>query len=233
MSRSTDVDMAGMTRKMALGSVAAVAVAAVAVTAALGGADDEERSALGGGAAADVRDCAERVEGFGPIVPKVGRDAIVGPIAFIGLPITYRDAAARPDRDDPNIDLTLLKSVLRVKAGQRVRLVVPEDQRGWMRLVYERPKGDGVDRLTVQACPNPPTRRAQRRACSGPGWTTFRACRVPYTEFNGAVGIDFGTAPERGRCAELIVTARGKRPLGKRIFDPAPGECDQLAAGTG
>ena len=43
--------------------------------------------------AAKTRGCLQRVEGVARITPNRRRDTILGPIALIALPITYRDFA--------------------------------------------------------------------------------------------------------------------------------------------
>ena len=122
--------------------------------------------------------------------------------------------------------MTAMKSILRLRAGKLVRLIVPKEQRPWMRLVYERPEGPGVHVIRLRPCRRVKTRAAQRRECGYPRrWPSYRACRRGYTEFNGAVAIDFENAPMRGLCAELLVQVNGKPSLPKRLFQPARGQC--------
>jgi hypothetical protein len=44
------------------------------------------------------------------------------------------------------------------------------------------------------------------------------------TQYNGGFGLDFTKAPQRGRCATLVVKIKGRqRPLRTRQFRPDPG----------
>jgi hypothetical protein len=173
-----------------------------------------------------VRGCRERVEG-GKIVPNRTVDTVIGPMAFTGLPLSYRDKAGRPDSwrsFDPNVGMPAMKSIGVLRAGARVRLVVPRRQRHWLKVIYDYPDHRGGHAVTLQACrwlSSPP---ARRREC---GWRPDLACRWRYTQFNGGFGVDFANAPQRGLCAELIVRVKGKRqPLRELLFDPKPGTCD-------
>jgi hypothetical protein len=208
---------------------------AVGGVLALGPLARDEAASNGAGAGsgppdAPVRGCRERVEGVARITPVAQRDTIIGPIAFIGLPVTYRDFAARADeelKEDPRVGMPVMKSIAWVRANARVTVVVPREQRAWNRLAYERPSRRGVPALTFRACRKLRSRRAQRRECGWPRpWKSYKACRRPYTEFNGGVAIDFAAAPQRGSCATVIVRVEGReKPLREHLFRPKPEEC--------
>jgi hypothetical protein len=172
-----------------------------------------------------VRGCRERAEG-GKIVPDRTVDTVIGPMAFIRLPGTYRDYASRPDSElkpYPRVGMPLMKSIGVLRAGARVTLVVPRRQRRWMKLVYDFPGFKGGAAITLQACRRLASRTARHREC---GWRPDLACRWRYTQFNGGIGLDFANAPQRGLCAELIVRVRGrKEPLRELLFDSDPGTC--------
>jgi hypothetical protein len=127
--------------------------------------------------------------------------------------------------------MPVMKSVAWVRSNARVTVVVPKSQRTWNRLVYERPPKGGLHAVTLRACRKFRSRRAQRRECGWPRpWSSYKACRRPYTEFNGGVGIDFAEAPNRGLCAEVIVWVEGrKEPLRRRLFRPGADECRESA----
>jgi hypothetical protein len=172
-----------------------------------------------------VRGCRERAEG-GKIVPDRTVDTVIGPMAFIRLPSTYRSYASRPDsalKPYPRVGMPLMKSIGVLRAGARVTLVVPRRQRRWMKLVYDFPSFKGGAAITLQSCRRLASRTARHREC---GWRPDLACRWRYTQFNGGIGLDFANAPQRGLCAELIVRVRGrKEPLRELLFESDPGTC--------
>lgn len=219
-------------------AVATVVVAAVGVGGlALGPLGRDEAASNGAAAGTDpppapVRGCRERVEGVARITPSAQRDTIIGPMAFIGLPVIYRDFAARAGEGleaDPRVGMPVMKSIAWIRSNTRVTVVVPKRQRAWNRLAYERPPRGGVHALTFRACRKLRSRRAQQRECGWPRpWRSYKACRRPYTEFNGGVGIDFAEAPDRGLCAEVILWVEGReKPFRKRLFRPEPEDCAQ------
>jgi hypothetical protein len=134
--------------------------------------------------------------------------------------------------------MTAVRSIALIRAGARVTLVVPPEQRRWMRLLFWHGFRHRVEPLTLQACRTLKSRRAQRRECGWGGrplWNPSNwACRSRYTQFSGGFGLDFENAPKRGLCAELIVWVEGKeRPLRERLFGPTPGQCEGMAADEG
>jgi hypothetical protein len=173
-----------------------------------------------------VRGCRERVEG-GRLRGQPVRDTIVGPVAFASLPDNYRIAArpdpARRDPPPPGYNAHPFKALVLVSAGKRVTLIVPRSQRAWMQLFYVPPGKKGTWRARLQACRRFRSRSAQQREC---GWTPYTACRWRNTQFNGSIYVDFDHAPDRGRCAELIVRVGGiARALRARVFQPSEGAC--------
>lgn len=83
-----------------------------------------------------------------------------------------------------------IKTIAMLDAGVRVTLEVPREQRGWMRVDYG---GHGGRAVTLQACRRRPT------------------------AFAGGFTVDYGRAPDQGRCAELIVWGpEGRR---ERLFE--------------
>jgi hypothetical protein len=224
-----------MTRR--LGVVMAGAAAAVGLAAVVGlvGESGGSRSVgpapvLGfGPPRADVRGCRERIEGPRTLTPERGGTTI-GPISF-GAPAVYRDLASRPQDWEPfpEYGMPAIKVIAVLRAGSRVTLVVPREQRPWMKLIYARPGRGGTHAVALRACRQLRSRRAQRRECGWrghPAGLPYAACRSRYTNFSGGFGLDFAEAPKRGLCAELIVWVKGKqRPLRERLFRPRPAEC--------
>jgi hypothetical protein len=216
-----------------LATGAAAALSAVPLLSVLGRAGDSaalDADALSpASAGVEVRGCRERAEG-GKIVPNRSVDTVIGPMAFIRLPGSYRDYASRPDSElkpYPRVGMPMMKSIGVLRAGAGVKLVVPRRQRRWMKLVYDLPVFEGGAAISLQACRRLESRRARRREC---GWRPYVACRWRYSQFNGGVGLDFANAPRRGLCAELIVRVKGKRqPLREPLFDPDPGTCEDGA----
>jgi hypothetical protein len=95
-----------------------------------------------------------------------------------------------------------VKGIAVVRAGVRVTLVVPREQRRWMLLDYRPPHGNPTGSITLQAC--------QSRT----------------TQFGGGFLVGFHRAPDRARCAELIVRVAGSdAEIRKRLFAPRPGRC--------
>jgi hypothetical protein len=179
---------------------------------------------------AAVRGCRLRAEGQ-PLTPDSEKDTIVGPITLTGLPAIHRDYASSPETTGGMIGV---RSITLVRAGAQVTLAVPPEQRRWMRLLYWPGFRRRVEPITLRACRSFDSRRAQRRECGWGGrqpWNPGNwACKLPYTQFSGGVGLDFRNAPRRGRCAELIVWAKGeRRPLRRQLFRPKPGECQGAA----
>jgi hypothetical protein len=167
-----------------------------------------------------VRDCASRIDG-GPERRK--GDTVAGPLRFNMQQYRPRRVWRRLARRGQ-----WLKSVARVRAGARVTLVVPPEQRPWMRLRYAHRRG-GAAAVTLRACRHRRTRAARRRECV---WAEYTACRSGPTFFSGGFAIDYDEAPEQGRCAELIVRVEGERePHRVPLLRVEPPECtgDPLA----
>jgi hypothetical protein len=177
---------------------------------------------------AEVRGCRLRAEGP-PLAPDHAEDTIIGPITFTGFPAIHRDYASRPETWRGS-GMTGVRSIALVRAGARVTLVVPPEQRRWMRLLFWQGFRRRVEPLTLRACRRLKSPRAQRRECGWggrPPWNPSNwACRLRYTQFSGGFALDFATAPQRGRCAELIVRTKGDSPLREFLFDPEPGTCE-------
>jgi hypothetical protein len=208
--------MTGPKLAMIVGGVAVVAAGATAFNAserddgdAAGHAtasQEDARSAPSGSASrARVRGCAGRIEGS---VEPPNRDAtVIGPVRFADLARSYRYSSRHPR--------TPLKAVAVVRPGSRVTLVVPDEQRSWLKVGYNSPRGAEAP---LQACRHFRSRRAQQRECR---WGTQLACRSAPTLFSGGFGVRFDQAPERGRCAELIVRVRGEgRQRREYLFKP-------------
>jgi hypothetical protein len=158
-------------------------------------------------------------------------DTVVGPLRFNMSGYSPLPAWRRMVSEDQ-----WLKSVARLRAGAQVTLEVPREQRSWMRLEYaHRRGGRGVRAVTLRACRHRRSRAAQRREC---GWAEgvigrpgqvrddYRSCRAGPTFFSGGFTIDYETAPQQGRCAELIVWVKGERQQHRvGLLRTEPGEC--------
>jgi hypothetical protein len=166
-----------------------------------------------------VRGCASRISGG---APRRDGDTIIGPLRFNMQAYSPLREWRRLARDGQ-----WLKSPARLRAGARVTLVVPPEQRPWMRLAYAQRRG-GAAAVTLQACRHRRSRAAQRRECKWaeavPG--EYTACRSGPTFFSGGFEIDYAEAPQQGRCAELIVWVKGEQePHRVRLLRVEPGEC--------
>jgi hypothetical protein len=165
---------------------------------------------------APVQGCASRIDGS---TPARDGDTIIGPLRFNMQEYSSLRAWRELVRSDQ-----WLKSPARVRAGAQVTLVVPSEQRQWMRLEYAH---RGTAAVTLRACRHRRTRAARRRECV---WTEgiggYKACRSGPTFFSGGFEIDFDEAPQQGRCAELIVWVDGEQqPHRVRLVPVEPGEC--------
>jgi hypothetical protein len=96
-------------------------------------------------------------------------------------------------------------------------LLVPLEQRSWMRLAYAH-RRRGTAAVTLRACRHRRSRAAQRRECRwaegvlpGSAKDDYTACRSGATFFSGGFEIDYDDAPRQGRCAELIVWVKGEQ----------------------
>jgi len=173
-----------------------------------------------------VRGCASRISG-GP--SRRGGDTIIGPLRFNMRSYSPLREWRRLVRNGQ-----WMKSVARLRAGAQVTLVVPPEQRPWMRLEYAQ-RRDGVAAVTLRACRHRRSRAARRQECVwaegfvGPPGSVrgdYTACRSGPTFFSGGFEIDYAEAPQQGRCAELIVWVEGEQaPHRVRLLDVEPGEC--------
>ena len=75
--------------------------------------------------------------------------------------------------------------------------------------------------VTLAGCRRVKGPKARRRECGG---NVSGTCQRHRTPFSGGFRIDYDAAPRQGRCAELLVTERGKRTRRVQLF-AAPGEC--------
>jgi hypothetical protein len=192
-----------------LGVTVALLVAGVVGATLLADAGSDRRLNTSEARGPVVRDCRARVEG-GRLKPEPRRDTVIGPAAFPYLRENYR-RAARPNPSQseppPGLDAWPVKALALVRSGARIALVVPRDQRPWMQLLYDQAHPwRGSFRVVLRACRRRRSEAAQRAEC---GWRPYIACRWRNTQFNGAVYVDFDSAPDRGRCAELIVRVEG------------------------
>jgi hypothetical protein len=219
--------MSSRSRSLVAGGIGALSATVALLFAAQAGDSgaDRARAPASDFQDAGVRGCRDRVEG-GKLTPDRPEDTIIGPMAFMALPGTYRSFARTPDRrlmPAPGVGMPAMKAVGVLEAGARVRLVVPRKQRRWMKVIYDFPHHRGGHAVTLQACRQRSSRRARRREC---GWRPDLACRWCYTQFSGGFGLDFANAPRRGRCAKLVVHVAGKEePLTRRLFGPPPAAC--------
>jgi len=172
-----------------------------------------------------VRGCASRISG-GP--KRRDDDTIIGPLRFNMQAYSPLREWRLLVRDDQ-----WLKSVARLRAGARVTLEVPPEQRSWMRLRYAQ-RRDGAAAVTLRACRHRRSRAARRQECvwaegvASPGSvrSEYTACRSGPTFFSGGFEIDYAEAPQQGRCAELIVWVKGEQePHRVRLLAVEPGEC--------
>jgi len=167
---------------------------------------------------APVRDCASRIDGGSR---RRDGDTIIGPLRFSMQDYTSLRTWREMVRTDQ-----WLKSPARVGAGAEVTLVVPPEQRQWMRLAYAHRRG-GTAAVTLRACRHRRSRAARRRECV---WTEgvagYKACRSGPTVLSGGFEIDYDEAPQQGRCAELIVwVADDQEPHRVQLLPLEPGEC--------
>jgi hypothetical protein len=165
--------------------------------------------ALGAPPPPPVLDCGDRITGAVVIVGGVSRpyefvarkgDTIAGPLAFSGARDYGRTQAAWDDmvrRDQ------WLKTIAMLKSGRRVTVEIPAEQRAWMKLEYAHGTTDPVHVVRMEAC-----RRPGR------------------TPWSGGFTIDYATAPEQGRCAEIIIRVDGRpKPLRRRLFGAPASFC--------
>jgi hypothetical protein len=173
-----------------------------------------------------IRDCASRI---GATPQRRDSDTIIGPLRFnmqgYSRPRAWRQMVRAGQ---------WLKSVALLRAGGQVTLVVPPEQRSWMRLAYAHRRG-GEAAVTLRACRHRRSRAARRRECEwaegvtgppGPIRDDYTACRTGPTLFSGGFEIDYAEAPQQGRCAELIAWVKGEQePHRVRLLRVEPGEC--------
>jgi hypothetical protein len=181
---------------------------------------------------AAVRGCASRISGGSP--RRMKGDTIVGPLRFNTQSYSPLRVWRRLVKAGQ-----WMKSVARLRAGRQVTLVVPPEQRSWMRLRYAQ-RHDGVAAVTLRACRHRASRAARRRECvwaegvvGAPGSVRddYTACRSGPTFFSGGFDIDYAQAPQQGRCAELVVWVKGEaEPHRVRLLHTEPGECPDDSA---
>jgi hypothetical protein len=121
---------------------------------------------------APVRDCASRIDGGSP---RREGDTIIGPLRFNMQDYSPLRAWREVVRSDQ-----WLKSPARVRAGAEVTLVVPPEERPWMRLAYAH-RRRGTIAVTLRACRHRRSRAARRRECvwAEGSWATRRAGPAP------------------------------------------------------
>ena len=103
-----------------------------------------------------VRGCAARISGG---AQRRDSDTIIGPLRFNMHLYSPLRAWRRQVRSGQ-----WLKSPARLRAGAQVTLVVPPEQRAWMRLAYAHRRG-GAAAVTLRACRHRRSRAARRREC--------------------------------------------------------------------
>jgi hypothetical protein len=176
-----------------------------------------------------VRGCEDRIGAGGPWQGR-GGDTIIGPLRFNMQGYSPMRAWRQMVRAGQ-----WLKSVARLRAGGQVTLVVPPEQRSWMRLAYaHHHRRGGVAAVTLRACRHRRSLEARRKECvwaDGASERDYASCRTGPTRFSGGFEIDYAEAPEQGRCAELIVWVKGEQePHRVRLLRVEPGECSSETA---
>src|ERR687895_774528 len=131
--------MAGRKLGLIVGAVAVVVVGATALIASepsdterasRGVAEAKEPVAAGSQSRARVRGCYERIEGS---VEGPNRDAtVIGPVRFPDLAANYRYVSEHPRAP--------FRAIAVLRPGSRVRLIVPEEQRSWLDIGFNRVK---------------------------------------------------------------------------------------------
>lgn len=213
--------------------VAAVGAAAGAMLVLADGDGDRERvprasrsASIPSLAPGGFRGCRERVEG-GRFAVNPARETVIGPVTFVAAASNYRTAARSRHQVTPEylpgLNAHPMKVLALVSAGTRATMMVPREQRAWMRLFYSGRNDAGQHSITLQACRRLASPDARRREC---GWSPRTACSWHNTQFAGGVYIDFDRAPKLGRCAELIVRAGAHQRASRRpLFRPPADAC--------
>jgi hypothetical protein len=159
-----------------------------------------------------------------PIRVRAGRDTVIGPIAFYNLPAQFRPDAQRQGHVG-SLNAPPMKALAIVRAGRTVTITVPRDQRGWMRLFYDRSAyggAPGSQSVTFRSCRR--LTSAQARASECGELTT--ACGSASTQFAGEIYVDYAAAPDQGRCARLEVSVQGESgAVDGHLFDPTGERC--------
>lgn len=118
-------------------------------------------------------------------------------------------------------EMTAMKALAIVRAGPAVTVTVPESQRSWMWLDYERGRLTDADlgthRVVFRPCPRTGSAAEEREHCV---WEPARACRSGLTQFNGGIALDYDNAPHEGRCARLIVRVEGQPGRQRKLAFP-------------
>jgi hypothetical protein len=168
-----------------------------------------------------MRGCVERVEG-GVVRTRTPKDTVVGPIGWLNLPRNFDPDQQKRGRKY-GFAITPMKALAIVRAGGAVTVSVPRDQRPWMWLDYGSDSANDFEFL-FRPCPRRRTEAEQREACA---WEPFTACRSGLTQFNGLIAVDYEDAPNRGRCARLLVRVEGESEVRRTYaFGPPRGLCD-------
>lgn len=107
-----------------------------------------------------------------------------------------------------------IKTLVVVQSGSEATVTVPAGQRRWLRLLYTGKARTGV---RLFPCSKENTPEGLKRECE---WKPYLACRSGWTQFNGAVLINFSRAPRSGRCAGLKVSSSGKRRSVVYLYAP-------------
>lgn len=215
-------------RRIAAGG-AAISVVAVGIVAASWPIETREQPS---GAADLVRsyvaNCRDRVEG-GYASQRAQDGVRIGPVRWPHLARNYRHLIDSGDlKPPPGTDYPFayypLKALAFVRAGATVTLRVPKYERRYLRLLYgdERIPVKGVAEVTLIACRRSASRTARARECQ---WKPYTACRKGQTQFAGGFAIDFGLAPAKGRCSDLVGKPEDKRPIRKRLFVSQDDRC--------
>lgn len=193
-------------------------VGAVGVALALGAwhADVDVRSVPAGPAvtvapkSSSALNCRDRNEG-GQIRPDGRRDTMIGPVAFVSLGHQFqafersraRSSAWGPDQP--------IKVVALVRSDTVVKVVVPQDERDYLALLYAPARSRGAHlrywSVTFRACSQTRDRHSAKVECI---WRPYTACESAYTQFPGGLMIDRRAAQGRQRCSELIVKTASK-----------------------
>jgi hypothetical protein len=184
--------------------------------------------------------CQDRVETAARLMPKPQYETTTRSIIFQATVANYattlrgiQELEGTANSSSRDGGPTQIKTLIFVRSSDPVKVRVPESQYDWLGFKYAQSDGETNPKRATELLIDPCAKRqnvaAQAAECQ---WKPYNACRWGITQFAGSLVLNFDTAPQTGRCAQIeILEEHGKSDV-VFPFVARAGDCEGSRASS-